>query len=489
MNLLTQPAPHPSRSIAGRLLRMNLLVTCIALLLAIVAFFSYDLVTFQRSLVQSLETEARIVGLNSVSALLFNDKEAAQTTLGGLRGSPDVMGAAIVTNDGKVFASYRSREGWTMRFPPLAAGRTQQYWTSGADVLLAQRILFQGREEGTVYIYSRLSELGHRAIQFLAIAVVILVVCLVIAMLITASFRRTVARPIVALAEMLREVTRNRNYSLRAPSTGDGDEIAVLIDSSNEMLAEIEQRDSALRQARDELEVRVQERTAELKTANRELEAFSYTVAHDLRGPLDAIGGIGFILQQGYAQNMDAEGKEMLDRLRQSSAKMASLIDDLLNLSRAGTSALERSTIDLSKLASAVAEELRTAEPERNVYFTIAPSAMALADPGLMRVVLENLIRNAWKYSSKRLSARIEFGFRRLGAQLVYFVRDNGAGFNSDFADRLFKPFQRLHTQGEFAGTGIGLATVQRIIARHGGRVWAEGAVDQGATFYFTLEG
>lgn len=483
MNLLP-----PSNSISSKLIRMNLLVTGTALLLAVVAFFSYDLISFQRSLVQNLEAEARIVGMNSVSALLFNDKEAAQTTLGALSGLPDIRGAAIVSNDGKVFASYRSHEGWSMRFPSLALGLRQQYWTSGADVLLAQRIVFQGRTEGTVYIFARLSELAHRAVKFLIIAIVILLICLVAAILITAAFRRTVAQPIVALAEMSREVTRDRNYGLRAPPKQDGDEISVLIDSFNEMLTQIEQRDSALRQARDELEARVQERTAELKAANRELEAFSYTVAHDLRGPLDAIGGIGFLLQQSYADRIDAEGKEMLDRLRQSSGKMAALIDDLLNLSHAGTSALERSTVDLSKIAASIAEELKAAEPDRNVYFTIAPGAMVLADAGLMRVVLENLIRNSWKYTSQRLSARIEFGFRRLGPQVTFFVRDNGAGFNNDFADRLFKPFQRLHTQGEFAGTGIGLATVQRIIARHGGRAWAEGAVDQGATFYFSLD-
>ncbi|MGC1782635.1 MAG: ATP-binding protein [Acidobacteriaceae bacterium] len=478
----------PSKSISSKLIRMNVLVTGTALLLAVVAFFSYDLISFQRSLVQNLEAEARIVGMNSVSALLFNDRASAQTTLAELGGSPDVLGAAIVSNDGKVFASYRSREGWVMRFPPLAPGLRQQYWTSGADVLLARRIVFQGRTEGTVYIFARLSELAHRAVQFLIIAIVIWLICLIAAMLITAAFRRTVAQPIVALAEMSREVSRDRNYGLRAPPTRDGDEISVLIDSFNEMLTQIEQRNSALRQARDELERRVQERTAELKAANRELEAFSYTVAHDLRGPLDAIGGIGFLLQQGYSDHIDTEGKEMLDRLRQTSGKMAALIDDLLNLSRAGTSALERSTVDLSKIALSISDDLKTAEPERNVYFAIVPGAMVLADAGLMRVVLENLIRNSWKYTSQRLSARIEFGFRRLDSQVTFFVRDNGAGFNNDLADRLFKPFQRLHTQGEFAGTGIGLATVQRIIARHGGRVWAEGAVDQGATFYFSLD-
>ncbi|MGI8772929.1 MAG: ATP-binding protein [Acidobacteriaceae bacterium] len=467
---------------------MNLLVSGTALLLACVAFFSYDLVSFQRSLIRSLAAETRIVGSNSVSALLFNDQEAAQTTLAALSSSPDILGAAIVTNDGKIFAEYRSHGGSVMQFPYLSPGQNQGKWVSGRHVWLANRIVFQGSSEGTVYISAQLEELGHRARQYLVIAVAILTFCLVAAMLVTVAFRRLVAQPIIALAEMSRAVSRDRNYSLRAPPSREHDEIAVLIESFNEMLTQIEQRDSALRRARDELEERVQDRTAELKAANRELEAFSYTVAHDLRGPLDAIGGIGFVLQQGYADRVDADGKEMLSRLRHSSAKMAALIDDLLNLSRAGTSTLERSTVDLSRMASSIAEELRSADPARNVSFTIAPGAIVLADAGLMRVTLENLLRNAWKYTSRRLSARIEFGFKRDGAEIVCFVRDDGAGFNPEFTDRLFKPFQRLHTQGEFMGTGIGLATVKRSVARHGGRVWAEGALEQGATFYFALD-
>lgn len=475
-------------SISAKLIRMNLLVSLTGLVLACVAFFSYDLISFQASLIRNLAAEARIVGSNSVSALLFNDKEAAGNTLTALSGSRDILGAAIVGNDGKVFAGYRSRDGWAMRFPSLPSGRNQQTWVSGRDVLLAQRIIFQGHSEGTVYIFARLGELGIRARRYIVIAAVILLLCLATSMIATASFRRQVSEPIVALAEVSRAVSRDRNYSLRAPPSGDRDEVSVLIDAFNEMLAQIEQRDLALRHARDELEERVQERTTELKASIRELEAFSYTVAHDLRGPLDAVSGIGFVLQKDYANSMRADGQEMLQSLRDTSTRMANLIDDLLNLSRAGTSALGRSTVDLSALATSIAKELTAAEPGRNVHFTIAAGAIVLADAGLMRVVLENLIRNAWKYTEKTTAVSIEFGYKRAAQEIVCFVRDNGAGFNPKFADRLFKPFQRLHTQGEFVGTGIGLATVQRIISRHGGRVWAEGNLGEGATFYFALD-
>jgi signal transduction histidine kinase len=209
------------------------------------------------------------------------------------------------------------------------------------------------------------------------IAAVILLLCLATAMIATVSFRRQVSEPIVALAEMSREVSRDRNYSLRAPPSCDRDEVSVLIDAFNEMLAQIEQRDLALRQARDELEERVQERTTELKTAIRELEAFSYTVAYDLRGPLDAVSGIEFVLQKDYANSMDADGREMLQSLHDSSTRMATLIDDLLNLSRAGTSGLERSTVDLSALANSIAEELKAAELGRDVNSRSLPEPLS----------------------------------------------------------------------------------------------------------------
>lgn len=475
-------------SISSKLIRMNLLVSGVALLLACIAFFSYDLISFQQSLIRTLTAEARVVASNSVSALLFNDRETAQSTLAALSSSSDILNAAIVTNDGKMFAEYRRAGAPAVQFPGLRRGVNQRNWVSGTHVLLAYRILFQGNSEGIVYISATLQEMGKRARRYIAIAAGILILCLFAAMLLGAVFRRTVAQPIASLAELSRSVSHNRNYSLRARPPRNYDEVSMLIESFNEMLAQIEQGDSALQQARDELEERVQERTAALKAANHELEAFSYTVAHDLRGPLDAIGGIGYILQQKCADAIDAEGMEMLDKLRSSSAKMASLIDDLLNLSRSGTSSLTRTQVDLSALATVIVEELKATEPGRNITAAIAPGALVSADAGLMRIALENLLRNAWKYTSNRTDAWMEFGFRREGSKLVCFVRDNGAGFNPDFAHRLFEPFQRLHSQAEFSGTGIGLATVKRIVSRHGGRVWAEGALGQGATFYFEMD-
>jgi len=237
----------------------------------------------------------------------------------------------------------------------------------------------------------------------------------------------------------------------------------------------------------------VEERTAELLTANRELEAFSYTVAHDLRGPLDAISGIVYLLAKSGSAD-DVSVRPMLEQLKASTANMGLLIDDLLNFARASTTVVRSTPVSLSAIARGIASELKTTHPEREVDFSIAEIPEVLADAGLMRIVLDNLMRNAWKYTSRHAKACIEFGaiqtFKADGSngKLVYFVRDDGAGFDPARMNKLFQPFQRLHGKAEFPGTGIGLATVQRILARQGGSVWAEGAIEKGATFFFTVE-
>jgi two-component system NtrC family sensor kinase len=254
-------------------------------------------------------------------------------------------------------------------------------------------------------------------------------------------------------------------------------------------------REQLLRTEREASEARAAQELSETRAAlvdelerkNKELEAFSYSVSHDLRAPLRSIDGFSKALMEDYGGKLDANGQRYLERVRAAAQRMGELIDDLLQLSKVGRADLQRTRVDLSGLARRVATELQTAHPDRQVQVLIADGIIADADCRLLQAVLENLLGNAWKFTTPVSEAVIEFGVSQREGVRAYFVRDNGAGFNMTYAAKLFTPFQRLHTEAQFPGTGIGLATVHRIVDRHGGRVWAEGAVDRGATFFWTL--
>ncbi len=248
------------------------------------------------------------------------------------------------------------------------------------------------------------------------------------------------------------------------------------------------QAEAALRQLNANLERRVTERTAQLEVVNKELEAFNYSVAHDLRAPLRRIDALAEALQEDSVDRLSEPCVRHIDNIHSAVQRMSTLIDALLALSQISRDELRREPVDLSKIARAVATELRQSDPARKVDFVIAEGVSAEADSGLMRVLMENLLNNAWKFTARREAACIEFGVaQEMDGSAAYFVRDNGAGFDMTYADKLFDPFQRLHSVKDFPGNGIGLATVKRIIQRHGGRVWVEGEVGKGATCHFSV--
>jgi PAS domain S-box-containing protein len=243
-------------------------------------------------------------------------------------------------------------------------------------------------------------------------------------------------------------------------------------------------QDMTARKQNEQAIVRLNE---QLRTVNKDLEGFTSSVCHDLRAPLRAIGGFSQILAKEYAVMLDEKAKEYLGQIRTGVEHMAALIDDLMKLSRVGRAAVRHESVDLSALASSIAEGLRKAEPQRELEVSIQDGMTVVGDPNLLCVALENLLGNAWKFTGKHEKAHIEFGIKNQDGQQVYFVRDDGAGFDMKSAEKLFGVFQRLHRAADFAGTGVGLATVARIIRAHGGTIWAEGEVERGATFFFTL--
>ncbi len=276
---------------------------------------------------------------------------------------------------------------------------------------------------------------------------------------------------------------------LNANARWDGFDESILVNATTMIGSIIRRRqaEDGLKQLNQELERRIDSRTTQLTAANRELDAFAYSVSHDLRAPLRAIDGFSQALAEDFGSALPAEAQGYLERIRAGCGRMGGLIDDILRLSRLTRGDLEWHPLDLAELAREISKEIQAEAPQRVVEWRLAPELKTEADPAMMRAVLTNLLGNAWKYSAKIPEAMIEFGRADLDHEAVYFIKDNGAGFDMRYSDKLFKAFQRLHASSQFSGNGIGLATVQRIIHRHGGRIWAEAQVDVGATFYFTL--
>lgn len=263
--------------------------------------------------------------------------------------------------------------------------------------------------------------------------------------------------------------------------------LAAALRELEEDIVKLERAEAEISQLNASLERRVAERTAQLAAVNRELESFSYSVSHDLRTPLRSIDGFSQALAEDYGARLDATGLDYLNRVRRSAQRMGTLIDDMLRLAHVTRIDITHGEIDLSELTEEIIADMRQQKDLGNVMFAVQPGLTILGAKPLLRIVLDNLLDNAWKYSSKVAHPKIEFGGMRQDDRVVYFVRDNGAGFDMTYVGKLFGAFQRLHRDEEFPGTGVGLATVKRIIHRHGGEVWAEGRPGAGAIFYFTL--
>jgi signal transduction histidine kinase len=467
-----------------------MLVSGTALVLAGVAFAAYDLFTFRDYVVHQIVAQAELTAANSEAALERGDHATAAGILSALGRWPDVRSAHIVTDTGQVLASFNRTP--TAPTPPdiaIPAGQLEHTTVTLRSVTVARRVIVDGRSLGTVVIASSLHSLYVRLQRYLVIVAGVLFASLLAALLVSRLAQRAISTPLVQLAAVARRVSSERDYSIRAPERpGLSYEVEMAIRSFNEMLGQVQARDRSLEAARDQLEDRVRRRTEELDVTNRELEAFSYSVSHDLRAPLRHVVGFASLLEQRAAGALDDRARGYVKTITEAARRMGDLIDDLLAFSRMGRSSLKPEHVRLGPLTREAKSEVELDVAGREIVWTIQPLPTAYADPALLRMVLLNLLSNAVKYSGTRPIAHIEVGSTPQpdGSTLIY-VKDDGVGFDMQYSAKLFGVFQRLHRADEFGGTGIGLASVQRIVQRHGGRVWAESAVERGATFYVWL--
>lgn len=448
------------------------------------------------------EQMAATLAQRSDLALLYESSASIADTANPLFDNPLVREIRVVTKSGALLFVRTNAPSGTWQYPTAPADGTatmdlDDAWlfsrqvrtavtASGTAELPEAALLGSTGNEilGQVQLALSKNELfkARRSIFFgnvlTALGFSLLVVVAMLVMV------RRFSRPLETLADTMHEA-RDGRWTKPEPLDGPR-EIREISESYIALMDTLRLRDEELRELNQDLEERIRRRTQALEAANKELEAFSYSVSHDLRAPLRAVDGFGKALLEDFGPSLDPMAQTYLQRMREGAGRMGELIDNLLKLSRVTRYDMQIQRINMSELADAVAAQIREQYPDRPVELRISPDMWVEADPNLLRIALDNLFSNAWKYTSRTSHPRVEFERIKLGNEAVYVLRDNGAGFDMRFADKLFGAFQRLHGR-EFEGTGVGLAIVQRVLLRHGGRIWAEAELDKGASFYFTL--
>jgi signal transduction histidine kinase/DNA-binding response OmpR family regulator len=493
-------------SISKKLTWMNMLVSGAALVLACGGFCAYDLYSFRDALVRNVSIQAQIIGDNTASALLFDDPHSAEKTLSALDANRHLMYAQIYTHDGQPFAAYwRERTGQTLPLPVIPSGQTQIEWFRSGHLGLARSIIFEGKPTGIVYISSDLEAMNDRLKSYAVIIVVVFLASLVVALLISRISQRVISEPVMQLARTVRIVSHDKNYSIRAATNLNRDEVSTLIESVNEMLEQIQQRDGALQRAHSELEQRVRERTTQLAVANKELDLrnreveratqmkskFLASMSHELRTPLNAIVGFSDLLAEGTPGQLNDKQKRFVNHIKQGSTHLLQLINDILDLSKIEAGQLELRTEEfLAK--DALPEVLSTIQPlamAKNIRVEqkVESKSLVKADRVRFKQILYNLLSNAVKFTPKDGLVSIEC------VDVQDFVRvsvaDTGIGIRPEDQKLVFEEFRQIEGGADRAqeGTGLGLAITKRLVEQQGGQISVESELGKGSRFTFTL--
>ena len=499
-------------SISRKLTWMNMLVSGPALVLACAAFITFDMITFRQAMLRNLSTQAQIIGSNSVSALLFNDPQSAENTLLALQAAPNILSAQVYLPDGRLFASYsRDRNRHGLVLPAIPSGQTETQWIEDRQIALVRSIVLDGKPIGAVYIRSDLQELYTRLQRYALIAAIVLSACLLAALLISSVFQRAVAEPIVDLSKIARVVSRDKNYSVRATPIRSPAELTILIDAFNEMLAQIQQSEGALRKAHDELEERVRERTAELEAAKKEVEEYSHsillakeevergskfkdqflsTMSHELRTPLNAVLGFSDLLADERYGSLNERQQRYVNHIHTGGKHLLSLISDILDLSKIEAGRMELA-IESLRVETVFGEVLSAMQPladtkSQEMTKSVEAGLAVRADSTRFKQVLMNLLGNSIKFTPS--GGRIELAARLVADRVRVEVRDNGPGIPPEEQKRIFEAFYRLRESGKKTeGTGLGLAITHRLVELHGGELSLDSEIGQGSCFHFCL--